>query len=152
MAVKRLNDKQIKKAIEKAYGNVTAAADSLGYSPSQVRRRINGSKMLQRTLEEAREQVVDIAESKRLELIYAGDWKAIEHALRTWGAKRGHNPSNILTGPDGEALLKKHLNSDILAELISRGETAETILVGMIASINSQYDGTVDDNMADEGG
>ena len=131
----RLSDKKIADALRAEYGNVTATAKALGYCTMTVRRRVNASENLKQVWIESREDVVDIAESKRMELIQAGDWKAIEHALRTWGSSRGHNPNLQITGANGEALIKEHLNADILSQLIARGETFETIIIGLISAL-----------------
>jgi len=74
---------EVKRAIEKAMGNIAAAAQILGVDRSTVYsyiRRYN----LQEEVERAREAVADLAEAKMIEKIKEGNERLIEFALRAY--------------------------------------------------------------------
>lgn len=100
-----LTDKQIEKALRAKLGNVTAAARELGYSRTQVYKKINASPALQEVLVEAREELVDIAESALRKEILDGNITAIIFALKTLGKSRGYVERQEVTGADGGALI-----------------------------------------------
>ena len=59
-----LTTRQIEEAIHAKNGNVTHVAEALGVSRTAIYKRINNSERLQAALEDARETIVDLAESK----------------------------------------------------------------------------------------
>lgn len=71
-------------------GRVAVAARRLGLSRSCLHDRIAKSEALKRTLELAREELLDEAEDALRTLIKAGDIQAVIFTLRTLGKKRGY--------------------------------------------------------------
>jgi hypothetical protein len=72
-------------------GNIAAIARKLGVSRSTVWARCNESKTLMQALEDARESMIDNAESKLYSKILDGDMTAIIFFLKTQGARRGYS-------------------------------------------------------------
>lgn len=99
-----LTDKQIEAALRAKLGNVTAAARELGYSRTQVYKKINANERLQEVLTEAREELVDIAETALRKELLAGNMTAIIFTLKTLGKQRGYVERQEVTGADGGAL------------------------------------------------
>ena len=100
----RLTVEQIKHALEQAAGNVSYAAKALGVSRSTMYRRINESPTLQEILTDAREELVDIAESALKSAVIDKQGWAVCFALKTQGKARGYVERQERTGKDGEPL------------------------------------------------
>jgi uncharacterized Fe-S cluster-containing MiaB family protein len=80
---------QIAEALRNHNGIVSTAAKALKVSRQAIDRRISNSATLKAVVIEARSDVVDLAETKLIELIQAGDVRAILFTLRTLGRDRG---------------------------------------------------------------
>ena len=103
----RLTADQIRHALEQASGNVAYAARSLQVSRSTLYRRINESAQLRAVLQDAREELVDIAESALKRAVLNGEGWAVCFALKTLGKSRGYVERQELTGPQGGAIVLK---------------------------------------------
>ena len=79
------------RALTAAGGLVTSAAKRLGCAPKTVYRYIERFPALKDVLGEARESSVDLAESKLMEAINAGNLTAIIFFLKTQGKSRGYS-------------------------------------------------------------
>ena len=99
-----LTVKQAEDALKKTAGNVMAAARALGVSRSTLYRKISESAALQEVLTDAREELVDIAESALRKEVLNGNITAIIFTLKTQGKERGYVERQELTGRDGEQL------------------------------------------------
>ena len=82
--------KQLQAALRDKAGNVTAVARELGVARSTIYRRVAKSPALQETLTDAREELVDIAESALRREVLAGNITAIIFTLKTQGKERGY--------------------------------------------------------------
>lgn len=81
---------QIESALKAKAGNIAAAAKALGVARSTLYRRIEKSPGLQDVLTDAREELVDIAESALRKEVLEGNITAIIFTLKTQGKGRGY--------------------------------------------------------------
>ena len=97
---------QVKDAIRKSAGNVTAAATGLGIGRTALHRRIARSPELQLALQEEREALVDMAESALRAEVLARNMTAIIWTLKASpeAKRRGWSERQELAGPDGGAI------------------------------------------------
>jgi len=86
----RFTQKQVEKAVMEAGGILTAAARTLGCAACTIYEYIKRYPALKGVLSEAREGSLDLAESKLMEAINAGNLTAIIFFLKTQGKKRGY--------------------------------------------------------------
>lgn len=96
-----LTVEQIAIALEKKAGNITHAANVLKVTRWALYKRINGEETLQQIVTDAREALVDIAESKLLQQVKKGNIAAIIFTLKTQGKARGYVERTEITGADG---------------------------------------------------
>ena len=99
----RLSKKKIKAALEQNNGNVSAAARALNCTRKTLYNHINEDEKLKALLEDARENLVDLAEEHLVKNIKDGDTTAIIFTLKTRGAERGWSEKSRieLTGANG---------------------------------------------------
>jgi c-di-GMP-related signal transduction protein len=98
-------DAQIVKAVRKAAGMVSVAARALGCDTQTIYNRMKTSDEVRRAVDDARDDLLDRAESKLLEEIDNNNITAIIFALKTVGKKRGYVERQEHTGADGAALV-----------------------------------------------
>lgn len=89
MGAVRISDKKIAEVLKETKGNLTATAESLGYTRRNVEKRIAKSKHLKDVLSEARDSFVDMVEGAMQKKIREGDTACIIFALKTRGRDRG---------------------------------------------------------------
>lgn len=77
-------------AIEEYHGVISLVAKKLGITPTAVYKRINNNPNLQEAIKIARENFIDIAETKLQELIKEGYFPAIKYYLTTQGRDRNY--------------------------------------------------------------
>lgn len=108
----RLTVDQIEHALKAASGNITYAADGLRVSRTTLYRRINESARLQQVLEDAREKLIDVAESALHKQVLEGNITAIIFTLKTVGKHRGYveRKEHEHSGKDGGAIEIKWAN------------------------------------------
>ncbi|MGD0489246.1 MAG: hypothetical protein ABSB94_18925 [Syntrophorhabdales bacterium] len=87
---KRLTLKQIARALELTGGFISQAARDLDCTPRNLFRRIAGSQALQDIMWDIRCRYLDLAESKHLEQVKAGNYDAVKFHLRCQGKSRGY--------------------------------------------------------------
>lgn len=87
---RRLTKADIIKALAASNGVIGDAARRLGCSRQAIYKRVQSDPELERALGEARERVIDLAESKLLELVERGNITAVTFVLRTLGRSRGY--------------------------------------------------------------
>lgn len=140
MAQARLTVEQIENALRAKAGNISEAARSLGVSRTTFYRRIEESPRLQEYLEDAREALVDIAESALRAEVLDRNITAIIFALKTQGKKRGYverteqvnfNVDNALIQRAIEAIEQQGLDAsdvfnNIIAELDRENVSADS--------------------------
>lgn len=83
-------EKKIAQFLIKADGNISATAKSLKMSRSGVYKRINKSPFLRMTLNEVREELLDVVESRLFEAARKGEGWAVCFTLKTLGKSRGY--------------------------------------------------------------
>jgi predicted transcriptional regulator len=93
-AKKGVTIEALERALRKAGGLYADAARLLGLSRQTVRDRVEGSARLKAVVAEAREELLDIAESKLVSAIKKGNLGAICFFLRTQGRNRGYVERN----------------------------------------------------------
>ena len=99
-----VTDEQIADALEKTKGNISAAARLLECERSTIHKRIDNRPELAVMLAEAREALVDAAETAIDKLIKEGNVAAIIFTLKTQGKRRGWIERQEITGADGDPL------------------------------------------------
>jgi hypothetical protein len=105
----RLTIAKIKEAIANADGVIAEAARTLGVSRMTIYRRIEESDDLRAAVEDAREELTDIAERELGKAIRAGNMTAIIFHLKGSpnGRRRGYSERVEMTGPDGGPMVVK---------------------------------------------
>lgn len=95
--------KQIENALIKTAGNVSQAARELGADRNTIYNHINASPTLAQVLQNAREELVDIAESALRKEVLDGNITAIIWTLKANPAakERGWSERHELTGANG---------------------------------------------------
>jgi len=110
----RISKKRVKKAVEGSGGIVTIIARRLNRSRQQVYTYLEKYPDLKELVEEEREKIVDIAESKLIEKLKENkDW-AISFVLKTLGKKRGYT-EKVEVG--GDLTTKIPTPSEVLEEI-----------------------------------
>lgn len=101
---KALTVEALKTEIERLNGNVAAVARSFGVSRKTVHNRVNESQTLQEALEQARETMLDNAESVLYKRVLEGSTAELLFFLKTQGRDRGYTERHEITGKDGGEL------------------------------------------------
>ena len=86
----RLRKADIVRALEASHGSIGDAARRLGCSRQALYQRTRSDPELEQVLRESRERILDLAESRLLELVEKGNITAIMFILRTLGRSRGY--------------------------------------------------------------
>lgn len=97
-----LTTEQIANALEKKAGNITEAAKALKVTRQYLHIRIKDDESLKQIVTDAREALVDVAESQALTQIKQGNTAMIIFTLKTLGKSRGYVERNEVTGADGK--------------------------------------------------
>lgn len=120
-----VSDVQLAVALRKTYGNRSRAAALLGVVPETVYNRVRNSPVLQRIMQEAAEQTIDLAEDVNLQAVRNGDEATAKWLLlntRT-GRERGYGEKRDLTlTPTDVAALAAAFRGD--SEALGRLNTA----------------------------
>lgn len=85
-----LTVEQIAHALQQKAGNITDAAKALKVTRQALHKRIREDEVLQAVVTDARETLVDIAESQALKQIKRGNTAMIIFTLKTLGKDRGY--------------------------------------------------------------
>lgn len=88
--MKKITIADVEPLIEKLHGNIAAIARTLGVDRATVWNRVKESKTLQASLEQARESMLDNAESKLYSNALNGDTTSLIFFLKTQGKRRGY--------------------------------------------------------------
>ena len=94
-------DDEVAKALRSTGGIRTNAALLLKCSPSTIKRYIDRSEALARIESEVVEHILDLAESKLVDVINDGNLTAIMFYLKTKGKHRGYTERHQVEGKDG---------------------------------------------------
>jgi len=88
---RRYSTDEIVRALEKANGLISVAARLLGCTPKTIYRRAEESPRVREIIENAREELVDIAEIALRSALLRGESWAVSMVLRTLGRSRGYS-------------------------------------------------------------
>lgn len=102
MAKQRYKTSAICEALLVENGLVTRAAERLGCNPSLIWDRAKAEPEVQAAIDQAREKVLDLAESGLIRALTEQEAWAIAFALKTIGKKRGYVERIEQTGADGK--------------------------------------------------
>lgn len=91
MANKRFTDEEIIQALHDSYGIMTQAANRLGCSDKTIQRAVQANPDVAMAREDARKQIVDLAEHQLIGQIREGNIAAILFTLKTLGRSRGYS-------------------------------------------------------------
>ena len=97
-------EKDILEALKASRGIVSAAARRLGMNRRQLTRRLKSSEKLKEARDDARAEFCDLAESKLVENVEAGNVPSVLFALKCLGKDRGYVERSEVTGKDGKDL------------------------------------------------
>ena len=97
-------EKDILEALKASRGIVSAAARRLGMNRRQLTRRLKSSEKLKEARDDARAEFCDLAESKLVENVEAGNVPSVLFALKCLGKDRGYVERSEVTGKDGRDL------------------------------------------------
>lgn len=97
----RLNIKQVREKIMEHKGNVAAVARRLGVTRTSLLRFIQLRPGLAEMLQEAREAMLDDAESALFSAVRNGEAWAVCFILKTKGKARGYTERQEVTGKEG---------------------------------------------------
>lgn len=107
----RYSNEDILAAIPGTGGLFSLIANRIGCSRSLIQKRLARSPTLRQAYNDECEKMLDVAESKLLAAIQAGDMGMVCFYLRTKGKNRGYAPRQELTGSDGEAINVKNVDA-----------------------------------------
>lgn len=122
----------LKKRIEDKKGNIAAVARSLGVSRGTVYNWIDASAGCRQALDDARETMLDNAESILYEKVLQGSTPELLFFLKTQGKRRGYVERSEVTGAEGEAIETKASVSFDYSKL-STGEIENLIRLAELA-------------------
>lgn len=103
---------QFKAAIPKSGGLFATIAKRVGCDRHTAKKRIMESPTLKQDWEDETETILDLAESKAMELVNAGDPGMIRFYLATKGRNRGYVERQEVSGPDSGQIVIK-INGDL---------------------------------------
>lgn len=105
----KLSNESIAGALQKAGGVVADAAKLLGVARRTLHKRLAVSAALRGIRDEAREETLDLAESKLLAKIREGNLIACIFYLKTQGRSRGYVERSEIAGAEGVVPIKFYL-------------------------------------------
>lgn len=100
----KLNKRDVIAKLEETKGNIAAVARAFGVSRNVVYAYIENTPAAKITCEDAREAMIDNAESVLYSKVLAGDTTCLTFFLKTQGKRRGYTERHEVTGADGEAI------------------------------------------------
>jgi hypothetical protein len=93
--------------IRDARGNLSLVADQLRVSRASLYKYINKYESLKGVVAEARERMLDHAESVLYQKVLEGDMTALIFFLKTQGYMRGYKERHEVSGPDNGPMIIK---------------------------------------------
>lgn len=100
----KYSHEKIAQAIRESHGLISLAARRLGCSDNTIYKRVKRSAELRELVDQARAEMIDLAEAKLRQAVLDGQPWAIALTLRTIGKVRGYTERQEITGVNGEAM------------------------------------------------
>jgi len=97
----RYSDAQICRALKLTGGMVYVAAESLKCSPNTIKKRLTESPRVAQAQEDARNMLLDVAETRLATAVKETEPWAVQFYLKTQGKGRGYGDHRQISGPDG---------------------------------------------------
>lgn len=110
---KKVTVAQVEPLIESTNGNIAAIGRQLGVSRTTVRKRINESSILQEKLDDARQGMIDNAESSLYRAVLNGESWAVCFFLKTQGKGRGYTERQEISGPEAGPVSVETFNATL---------------------------------------
>ena len=107
---KKVTVAEIEPVIEKYRGNVSAIARHFQVSRSTIQNRMNEAVTLKQAMQDARESLLDDAESELYRQAQSGNTTALIFLLKTQGKNRGYTERQEITGANGDSLKVKFID------------------------------------------
>lgn len=98
---------EIEPLIESTCGNIAHIARSLGVNRATIWKRCNQSPTLMQALTDAREAMIDNAESMLYKKVLEGSTPELLFFLKTQGRNRGYVERQEITGKDGDEVKQR---------------------------------------------
>lgn len=139
----KLTQQGIKKTLVKMHGNISAAARALGVSRYAIQKRINEDEELKKVVTDARESMVDDAESALAKAILDGEAWAVCFTLKTQGRGRGYveKTEHEHTGKDGGPIETKVTVMDARKKILSFANEFREAALQKLAEERAQNNG-----------
>ena len=108
----RYSDTSLCAALKASGGMVYMAAAKLGCAPSSIYDRINTSEKVKSAIDDARGEMLDLAETALKESVRANEGWAVCFTLKTIGKDRGYfeKSRNEISGPNGTDISVRSFN------------------------------------------
>ena len=100
----KLRAEQVVPILQEVDGNVYLASKKLGVDRGSLYRFVKKHPKIQEVINQARESMVDIGESKLKQAVLKGEAWAVCFTLKTLGKSRGYVEQLQHAGPDGEPI------------------------------------------------
>jgi hypothetical protein len=114
--IRKFTNRDMRDALYANYGNVRRAAQQLGVFETSLWQRIDKNKeKWTQIINDARRQIISLAESELIKKVRKGDSKSIIFALKTLGKDHGYIERTEITGAEGVDLMTK-----ITVEIVER--------------------------------
>jgi len=126
---------ELRKAIEGSFGIKATVVRRLGCAPQTLDNYLARRPELRALLAAESDSIIDTAESKLVEALHEGDWRAVQFTLETKGKGRGWVKRSEVTGANGTPL---GLSAETMALLQSVGVTAEEVTAQFELMIREQ--------------
>ena len=107
---------QYQDAIVASHGILAAAARRLEVSRTAVHKAVKRHPTLQAAVDEARDEIVDLAETRLYEKVHAGHTPSVMFVLSTLGKDRGYVPRQEIDQPRMTPRELEALSDEALAE------------------------------------
>ena len=108
----RVSRKAFVRTLRQCDGIASQTAKALGISPQAVRKRIREDKVLQSVADEAKESLIDLAQSKLRPLLEKGNLKAVIFVLQSWGRSRGFGKEIKIESDEKPGVIHMHFPDD----------------------------------------
>ena len=108
----RVSRKALIATLRKCDGIASQTAKALGISSQAIRKRIRTDKVLQAISDEAKESLIDLAQSKLRPALDEGDFRAVKFVLETLGRGRGFGKEIKIETDDKPGVLHMYFPDD----------------------------------------